>query len=323
VSQYPPGTALLAAPLYAFLWQQADVEVLGADLAGEGVTVAVPVPDLFPAAIVASLTTALAVAFVALTVTQGTGRSRDGMLVAVLLGVGTGAWTVASDSLWQHGPNMLFVALGSYLASRARWTGAGLAFGALALTRPPVLLVGIALGVMQLVRRDFRSSSRLAFGTLPGVAALLSYNWWLFDNLTVSGGYGDGFTDKALDADLGWYIGNIVDALVSPQVGLFIWSPFLAMLAFGAGRAWRDAPEWARYAAVGGVVLLLVQLKANRASGGAGFWYYRYPLESLTALAPLLPAAWNRVWTLGSLGRRALFASSAYAVVVHSLVALR
>ncbi len=38
---------------------------------------------------------------------------------------------------------------------------------------------------------------------------------------------------------------------------------------------------------------LLVRLKANRYSGGSGFWGYRYPLEALAAAAPLLLLAYT------------------------------
>jgi hypothetical protein len=43
---------------------------------------------------------------------------------------------------------------------------------------------------------------------------------------------------------------------------------------------------------VGGLLYLLVQLKANRFSGGEFFFSYRYPLEALTAAAPLLALAY-------------------------------
>ena len=58
---------------------------------------------------------------------------------------------------------------------------------------------------------------------------------------------------------------------------------FVAMVA-----ARRGTPDWAVGAAIGGVAYLLIQYKANRVSGGGGFFGYRYPLEALMAMAPMM-----------------------------------
>ena len=72
-----------------------------------------------------------------------------------------------------------------------------------------------------------------------------------------------------------------------------LYSPFLILLIPGLPAAWRKAPAWVRGSAIGGVAYLLLQLKANRYSGGDSFWGYRYPLEMLAASAPLLLLAYT------------------------------
>jgi len=68
-------------------------------------------------------------------------------------------------------------------------------------------------------------------------------------------------------------------------------------------------------------VLLLVQFRLNRYSGGDGFWSYRYPIEAVVAAAPALSVAAQRLWTSGRPGRMAILASAAASIVFH-LIAL-
>src|SRR5690606_24249235 len=105
---------------------------------------------------------------------------------------------------------------------------------------------------------------------------------------TVSGGYGDGFTDRFGSSSASWFLANVLGALFDPRRGLLLWAPFLILL-FPLGFAARKSmPDRASAAAVGGLIYLLIQLRANRFSGGDGYFAYRYPLEALTAAGPWL-----------------------------------
>ncbi|NNC41124.1 MAG: hypothetical protein HKN95_10570, partial [Acidimicrobiia bacterium] len=101
--------------------------------------------------------------------------------------------------------------------------------------------------------------------------------------------------------------------------GFLLWSPFLLVLIPGLRAAWKAAPAWVRGSALGGLVYLLVQYKANRFSGGGGFFTYRYPLEALTAAAPLLYLSY-REWVAPRprIGK-AFVALSSASIVVHGL----
>ena len=129
VSKFPPGAALLAAPLYAF-WP-GDGEIWTADdpRRWDDAPIDVLVPPLGPAVLISALSTALAISLAGLTA-----RGFVGSLTAVagsyVYGLGTGAWAVAADTLWQHGPAMLWLALGVWLASKDREWLSGVAFGA-------------------------------------------------------------------------------------------------------------------------------------------------------------------------------------------------
>jgi hypothetical protein len=226
---------------------------------------------------------------------------------------------VAADALWQHGPNAFWLSLGVWLAVRERWLGSGLAFGALAFTRFPVVLVGVALGVCLLLRREWGPATRLAIGTVPGVAALLAYNWWLFGSPTIWGGYGATFVERTLDPDTRGYIANIGSALFDSQHGLFVWTPLVLIALFGLPLVRGKAPRWAWVAAAGGLAYLLLQLKANRASGGDGFTYYRYPIETLAASTPLLFVASRSLWDSGPIAKVAIGLTALFSVGAHAV----
>lgn len=68
-------------------------------------------------------------------------------------------------------------------------------------------------------------------------------------------------------------------------------SPFLLLLVPGLLPAWRKSDPWVLGAAVGGLIYLLLQFKMNRYNP-ANATLYRYPLEALTASAPLWFAAY-------------------------------
>jgi hypothetical protein len=81
-------------------------------------------------------------------------------------------------------------------------------------------------------------------------------------------------------------------------------------------------PDWALAADVGGVLYLLIQWRANRFSGGAAFFAYRYPMETLTVMAPGLYLGYQR-WVRGRpLAERALRFSLAVSVAAQGTGAL-
>jgi alpha-1,2-mannosyltransferase len=313
-SQYPPGAALVAAPFYLAspATRQVTLPEGATRLPGE---VTVNLPSLVPAAVAASLTSSLAIALLGLLFLDFLTPAQT-VAGAYIAGLGTSAWSVASDALWQHGPAMLWIALALYLISRDHRLWAGVAFGMAILTRPHLALIAASVGIaVALGKRVLRPMLEVGAGASLGLAALIAYNWGVFGSLSVSGGYGSGFTDQLLHSHLGWYLRNIFGALLDPRLGLLIWSPFLIILIFGLADAWKAAPAWVRGAAIGGMLYLLVQLKANRFSGGEGFFSYRYPLEALTAVAPLLALSWKE-WVARTSPRTKLFLGTVILAVI-------
>lgn len=287
VSKYPPGAALHAAPFYAIWPRDAEMMTIEGFNNPDALPVNVVVPPFGPAAIASALAVAMAIGFLAVSFRRlATGSTA--LAGAYVAGLGTAAWSVAANALWQHGPGMMWVALGGTLAA-GRLIGSGLAYGAAILVRPLNAFIAAPTGLyIAWQERSWRPAVQVGAGALLGLAGLVVFNTAVFGEPSVLGGYDQGFVDNAQSLNLPGYVRNVALALVSPTRGLLVWSPFLIVLIPGLRAAWRAAPGWVRGGALGGLVYLLVQLKANRFSGGSGFPTYRYPLEAITAAAPLL-----------------------------------
>lgn len=296
VSQYPPGAPLLAAPLYALVPSELVQMPMRNPSRPELGAVTMAIPPFGPATLVAVLSSAAAIAVLGL-VFRSQGELTDAWLGAFVAGLGTSVWSVASDALWQHGPAMLWIAIGTYLAARGRYLRSGLAFGAGVLTRPLTAFIPASVGLYcGLSQRRWQAFIGIGVGSALGLAMLLAYNAALFGDPSVSGGYDSSFESRLFSAQWSAFAVNILGGLFDPRVGVLLWSPFLLLLLPGLGRAWKQSEAWARGAAVGGLVYLLLQYKMNRYY--PDFLPYRYPLEALTASAPLWFAAY-RGWLQG------------------------
>lgn len=283
---YPPGAALLAAPLYAMWPADAEIQTVHGTNR-DAPSIDILIPPLGPAAITAAVVAAIAVGLLSLAFREFV-DGRLALLSAYLAGLGTAMWPVAADALWQHGPAIMWITAGMLLSIRHQ-VASGFAFGAAILTRPHTALIAAGNGLWQSGKsRSVRPAVLIGFGSLVGLGVLVWYNDFVFGTPSISGGYGDRFAARMANLDLLQYAGNIILVLVHPMRGVLIYSPFLILLLPGLRSAWRAAPAWVRGSAVGGLLYLLLQLKAEGYSGGSGFSGYRYPLETLAAAAPLL-----------------------------------
>jgi hypothetical protein len=289
VSQYPPAAAVPPALAYAVVQPGLTSIAVSRFVSPTQGTVEYRMPPVWPAVISAVLVTAAALAVVA-QVFQRLGASRHVAIIAGLLaGTATGAWSVVSNVPWTHGPAMLFLALGLLALASDRWAWAGVAFGAAILARPHLAVIPAVVGIwVTLARRDWRPMVHIGLTSAVGLALLVAYNYWLWGALTVAGGYGEGFAENLTSGSFGWYVGNIAGGLFHLERGLLIWAPFLLLLVPAAWFSRSDHPDWTLAASVGGMIYLLLQWRLNRYSGGAGFFAYRYPMETLTVMAPSL-----------------------------------
>lgn len=314
VSQYPPGAAILAAPLYGLTGSDLTRFYVGGGADG---SIRFPVPPIWPATLVASLSTALAIGLMFLTIARTTDR-KTALTAALILALGTGSWSVASQALWQHGPAMLWVSVGMLGASGAI-RSRGLAWIPAAVTRPHTVLIGGSIYVYSAwAKRNARFLIPLA-GAVIGIVVLILFNYYVYGELSVAGGYAQTTIGQVPEPDLLRWSRNLAGALIDPKRGLLIYSPFLVVLLPGLRRAWRAAPEWTRGAALGAVFYLIVQYTLNRFSGGDRFIGYRYPIEALTAAAPLLVGSYE-AWVRNHRIRETTFATGVVLAVTLQTV---
>lgn len=325
VSQYPPGAALTGTPL-AWL-----AEILGAEVtehviirSDNQLRVEILDPPRWPGILTGAVTAAAAVAFGALNIRRHHSL-RFTLGAAAVIGFGTTLWTVAGTDLWQHGPAAMWLMAALFALRQGRAELSGLAMAMAVLTRPHTAVIAAALGLAESWRtRTWRPVLGLGIGSVAGLATLVAFNSRYFGRASISGGYSDGFGQKLTSIapeHLAWFAGNIVNGLLSPAHGLFVYSPFLLVVLLGLRDGWRKSSVTERAAAIGGLAYLLIQWKSNRASGGTLFWGYRYPIEALVMWIPLGAHAARAVLERAEY-RRILFGSAAISVALHAVGAI-
>ncbi len=192
------------------------------------------------------------------------------LLVALAYGLGTCVWTTSSQALFQHAPNVLFLALGTWFLShqplkRFSATGCGLAYACALACRPTSSAVLVAVGVYLLLK-DRRNVLAFLAGAAPVLLAVGMYNAYF---LGAPWDFGQAHAAAVVLAKTGspsiWqsplWLG-LAGHLLSPSRGLFIFSPFLIAALFGLYRIWREEPyRFARPLMVAMVVILCVEAK--------------------------------------------------------------
>ena len=124
------------------------------------------------AALTASLLTALAALFVFLAARgEGFVQPVPAVLIALAFSLGSCAWPVSSQALWQHPASTFLLSLAAWLLLRsegrplaAAWCGA--AFGMAVLCRPTVAVVVVCTGAY-LLCVDRRRCAAFVLGGLP------------------------------------------------------------------------------------------------------------------------------------------------------------
>ena len=302
VNTFGLGAALAGLPVYAVL----DLFV---DLAA----------DRFwwwhGGAVTASLLTAGAALFVFLAA-RGFVNPLPAFLVALAFGLGSCAWPISSQALWQHPANTFFLSLGAWLllrqprrVSHAAWCGAAL--GTAVLCRPASAVVVVCAGAYLLWASRRRFVAYVA-GGLPLMAVLIVYNTYYFGSPLA---FGQSVASKIIAlASTGseslWqssWLESLPGLLVSPARGLVWFSPVLLFGVVSAVEVWRN-PRYRPLIPLQAAVVLLV-LVAGRWFDwwGGSTWGYRPIVDTTPFLALLMIPVIERV--IANRGLRAAFAA--------------
>lgn len=310
VSMYGPGAGLTALPGFAL------ARTIFGPLGDR------PAVLWYAAKIIASILVAGSAAFLFLTLQPYTSRG-GAALLSLAYGLGTGAWSTSSQTLWQHGPDVFFLSVGTWLfvrprPGRAQAVACGLAYACATLCRPDSGLVVAAVGVYLLLTAR-RLALPFALGASGPLVLLAAFNLRHFGSPLRFGQTVRALAEAtAITGTPGAWSTPLLEGLggllVSPSRGLLVFSPYLALAAWGIVLIWRR-PELARLRplTVATVACLLLSSKWYYWWGG---WSYGYrlivdltlPLTLFVAptLRPILRARWLRAgfailvaWSVG------------------------
>jgi hypothetical protein len=220
-------------------------------------------------------------------------RSRVGdlraLVGATVFGFATPAWSVGANALWTHPMTMFGLAGAAFAGSRNRWWLAGCFVGFGMWARPHVGLVAAVVGLgVAWSRRSPRVAVAMAVPTSLSLVLLGAWNHYVFGSWHPLGAYA-GKEVAAVVPDLDGNLNqfeNVAGFLISPDRGLFVWTPVLIVLLPAVVRAWGKIPDWSRWLALGGVAYTALQLGLNYFGGSDAFYGYRHGLELLVCVTP-------------------------------------
>ena len=308
-SIYSPVPALIAAAIAWPAWKTGLVDVQA------------PLGPPLMAKVAASICVALAVAVAYLTARRYLSR-RLALLTAGALGLGTGYWSSASQTLWQSETALLGLSLAVLLLgadSSRKGLVAGAAIGAalaLALTARPQLAPTVLILLIGVAWRRPASAAIASTVVAAAVGALAMTNLRWFGHPM---GALPLLTEvnaeiHATGSTFAVWSDGYVGLLISPSRGLLVFSPIVLVAFAGVGAAFRRGlrnPElWCVLAAAAQFVLY----------GSYSVWWGghtfgpRYMLDVLPVLVPPAALALSRVHspTWGSIAELAL----AWSIVV-------
>lgn len=297
VSNRPPG--LIAVGVPAYLVTRPEVFTNG------------------PATATAVVVTVLALVVLYITLCRVVG-DRVALVATAVIGAGTSTWQISAEALWPHGPGQLWAAVAMLALSGAAFGGAGWMLALALLTRPLTAVSTFTVGISEAWQR--RSIRPLIFIGLPvtlGLVALVIYNRVVFGGVSISGGYGSRFVDRLATQPVGDHLRNVVGYFLSPENGIFVWSPVTLVAAAGVFTVWRTLPDWARSGLLAGLAYILVHARLNRVSGGVPFGY-RYPLEALILAAPALTLGAYALWNRSPMWRRVVLIAAGTSVLLQA-----
>ena len=245
-------------------------------------------------ALTASLLTALAAVFVFLAA-RGLVRPLPALLVALAFGLGSCAWPVSSQALWQHPASSFCLSLGAWLLLRsgerpraAAWCGAAL--GMAVLCRPATAVVVVCVGAY-LLGTDRRRCAYYVLGGLPLLVILAAYNGYYFGSPLV---FGQTVASKIIFLrDTGsehlWqssWRDSLPGLLLSPSRGLVWFSPVLLLGLVSAVAVWRE-PRYRILIPLQAAVVLMILVAGKWSDWSGGLtWGYRSIVDTAPVPGP-------------------------------------
>ncbi len=230
VSRYPVAIPLMALPLMAP--QIAVLDVVDPTWERDRLFVRAEQMAKNAAAVIAACTGASM-----LLLLRQLGFERWALATATVAALGTDLWTMASQTLWQHGPAALALTLAIVLlvppnAGRVRLLAAGGATAVLLCCRPQDVVFAAAILAWVVLRYRRRAAWFVPAPVLLWTV-VVAYNRWYFGS--ASGGYAEIMAGWPITHGVdGYWTADVATGaagtLVSPSRGLFVFCPWIALV---------------------------------------------------------------------------------------------
>ena len=288
-SAYSPVPALLAAWISWPLWKTGALDIR-----------APRAPNVM-AVLAASLLCAVATALVFLTGRRWLTRG-SAVVLAIGFAAGTGVWSTASQTLWQHETTIFGFALAVLALTRSTLRpmhGVAIGLGlALAGTSRMQLAPAIAiLLIATFVRGGWRAAAPAALITGTAAALLIRVNLLWFGSLFGAAPMLEALHDQVHGVSTSFRLSatGLLGLLVSPNRGLLVFSPIVLVAAWAAGpmrrERWRDPLRWCAIAALAQFLLY----GSYTVWWGGHTYGPRYMLDLLPLMVPLAAAGGARL----------------------------
>ena len=243
----------------------------------------------------------------------------------ILFAFGTCLWSVASQSLWMHGPAVMGLCGGMYCLicpGRGKmgycWL-AGLAFGFAVLARPTTAIFVVVTLMNFSFQRRWKTCLWISLGGILPAIVLLHYQWSNFGS-PLLGGYKNDNWGNPTPLWLG-----LSGLLFAPSRGLFVYSPALIVSFVGGWSLVRtNNPVWKPHRSLllawvaASIITLVFFARWHDWQGG---WCYgpRVLCETLPMLCLLFAIAYAGIEPLRSARKYALKTLIGLSVLVHAI----
>jgi hypothetical protein len=321
ISNYPLFPAIMALPIIApFCW------LIGP---GEGDMV-----WRYLSSIGGATFTSLAVLLMYLTLRQFIDK-KGALILAYAYAFGTALWPIAGQSLWQHGPSLLWWTWGLYALVAAdnakdtrQQTGyialagvcAGCAFLCRNINAVGVFFFGVAI--------LWRFRTKIFYFALPAACISLCLIWF---NYAFFGNWNGGYEELL---KLQWHLDRIdtgrwatplhiglAGQLISPSRGILIFSPFLVFAFWGmykVGTSQEKGWRLLRFTLPIPIIMLLIFSKYSVWWGGNSHYGPRYQIETYPFLLICLGYIWNQI-DRSRILKRVFMILLAFSIIIQSI----
>jgi hypothetical protein len=185
---------------------------------------------------IASIIVAITAVFIYLISRLYLGR-RYSLLVVFIFAFGTSAWSTASRALWQHGPSMLILAITLYLILSARKNPRLIQYAsiplALSYTVRPTNIISIILLTIFVLIQYRQYFLRYVLWALPIAILFFFYNLTVLHSFLPEYYLPQSTMSYNYTPKTAVFYETLAGNLISPNRGLFIFSPILLFSIYG------------------------------------------------------------------------------------------